>query len=141
MKAAIRYYTRSKKGNTKKIADFVSEKLNIPPIDVSVDLDKEVEVLFLINAMYAADVDAQIKDFLARNADKIGCVVNVNSAASGASTYKAVKRVCDKYGIKLSESEYHTVASWIFINKGRPNQADFERLSVFLSQFEVENNG
>ena len=64
MKIAIRYFTKSKKGNTEKIANFVSEKLGIPALDVTKPLEEEVDELLLINAMYAADIDKAIKDFL-----------------------------------------------------------------------------
>lgn len=135
MKNAIRYFTKSKKGNTKKIADFVSKKLNLEALDVSHNLEEKVDTLFLINAMYAANIDKEIKVFLGKNKDKIGVVVNINSAATGNSTYKVVKKACDSNGIKISDKEFHTVASWIFINKGRPNEEDFKKLDEFLSQF------
>ena len=51
MNVAIRYFTRSKKGNTKKLADAVSSAIGIDAIDVSVDLSEKVDRLFLINAM------------------------------------------------------------------------------------------
>ena len=132
MKLAIRYFTKSKKGNTEKIAKFVSEKLGIEALDVTNPLTEEVEQLLLINAMYAADVDKEIKSFLTNNKDFIKSIVNINSAASGASTFKAVKKVADKLGIPMSDKEFHTVASWIFINKGRPNEEDFKKLEEFL---------
>lgn len=132
MKLAIRYFTKSKKGNTEKIAKFVSEKLGIEALDVTNPLTEEVEQLLLINAMYAADVDKEIKNFLTNNKDFIKSIVNINSAASGASTFKAVKKVADKLGIPMSDKEFHTAASWIFINKGRPNEEDFKRLEEFL---------
>ena len=132
---AIRYFTKSKKGNTKKIADFVSAKLNVEALDVSNPLKEKVDTLFLINAMYAADIDKEVKQFLASNKENIGCLVNINSSASGSSTLKAVKKVCDKENIKVSEKEFHTVASWIFINKGRPNEEDFKKLEQFLESF------
>ena len=135
MEYAIRYYTKSKKGNTEKIARFVSEKLGIEALPVSVPLSEKAETLFLINAMYAADIDKNVKVFLESNKDNIGCLVNVNSAASGASTLKAVKKVATKHGIPVSEKEFHTVASWIFLNKGRPNEEDFKRLDSFLDGF------
>ena len=135
MKMAIRYFTKSKKGNTKKIADFVSNKLNIEALDVTNDLNEKAETLFLINAMYAANIDKEVKEFLEKNKENIGTVVNINSAASGSSTYKVVKKVCDANGISISDKEFHTVASWIFINKGRPNEEDFKMLDTFLSQF------
>lgn len=134
MKLAIRYFTKSKKGNTEKIATFVSEKLGVPALTVVAPLEEEVEQLILVNAMYAADIDKEVKAFLTENKDKIKCLINVNSAASGASTLKAVKKVADKLGIPVSDKEFHTVASWIFLNKGRPNADDFARLEAFLKE-------
>ena len=81
--------------------------------------------------MYAANIDKEVKEFLERNKDKIGEVVNMNTAASGASTWKAVKRVTDKLGIRLSDKEFHCAASWIFINKGLPSDADYARAKEF----------
>ncbi|MDY6429588.1 MAG: flavodoxin [Bacilli bacterium] len=137
MKIAIRYYTKSKKGNTEKIAKFIENKINVPALDVTHPLEEEVEQFLLVNAMYAADIDKEIKQFLRNNKDKIKTLININSAASGASTLKAVKKVCDKEGINVSEKEFHTVASWIFINKGRPNEEDFARLEAFLKEVVV----
>ena len=131
MTIAIRFFTRSKKGNTKKLADAVSAAIGVDAIDVSADLTEKVDRLFLINAMYAANIDKEVKEFLKRNKDKIGEVVNMNTAASGASTWKAVKRVTDKLGIQLSDKEFHCAASWIFINKGLPSDADYARAKEF----------
>lgn len=133
MKTAIRYFTKSKKGNTKKLADAVSGTLDIVALDVSRDLDEKVDRLFLINAMYAANIDKEVKEFLERNKDNIREVVNMNTAASGASTWKAVKKVTDELGIKLSEKEFHCAASWIFINKGLPTEEDFKRAGEFAA--------
>ena len=134
MKIAIRYFTKRKKGNTEKIAKFIEDKINVHAKDVSNPLEEEVEQLLLVNAMYAADIDKEIKEFLKANKDKIKLLININSSASGKSTLKAVQKVCDKENIKVSEKEFHTVASWIFINKGRPNEEDFARLETFLKE-------
>ena len=131
MKIAIRYFTKSKKGNTKKLADAVSVALGTEALDVSVDLTEKSDRLFLINAMYAANIDAEVKSILERNKDKIGEVVNMNTSASGASTWKAVKKATDELGINLCKEEFHCAASWIFINKGLPSEEDFLRASDF----------
>ena len=131
MNSAIRFFTRSKKGNTKKLAEAVYAAIGVPAEDVSVDLSEKVDRLFLINAMYAADIDKEVKAFLERNKDSIGEVVNMNTAASGASTWKAVKKETDRLGIKLSEKEFHCAASWIFINKGLPSETDFQEAKAF----------
>ena len=59
MKIAIRYFTKSKKGNTVKLANFISAKTNLPALDVTNNLEEEVDQLILVNAMYAADVDVE----------------------------------------------------------------------------------
>ena len=131
MDIAIRYYTKSKKGNTKKLADAVSKAIGVEALDVSSDLTEKADRLFLINAMYAANIDREVKEFLSKNKDKIGEVVNMNTAASGASTWKNVKKVTDELGIKLSDKEFHCAASWIFINKGLPTDDDLRRAGDF----------
>ncbi|MBP5428636.1 MAG: flavodoxin [Clostridia bacterium] len=136
MTKAIRYFTKSKKGNTKKLADAVSAALGVEAIDVSVDLTEKVDKLFLLNAMYAAQIDKQVVSFLERNKDNIGEIVNMNTAASGASTRKAVKRAADKFGIAVSEKEFHCAASWIFINKGLPSEDDLRRAGEFAASIE-----
>ena len=137
MKTEIRYFTKSKKGNTIKLANFISEKTGLKALDVTNSLEEDVDQLILVNAMYAADIDKEVKEFLEANASKIKCLINVNSSASGKSTIKAVKKVCDKLNIKVSDKEFHTAASWLFINKGRPNEADFNRLAEFIQTLNI----
>ena len=127
MNTAIRFFTKSKKGNTQKLASAVAEATGIEAVDVSVDLTEKVDRLILINAMYAASIDKEVKEFLTRNKANIGEIVNMNTSASGSSTWKAVKKVTDELGIALSEKEFHCAASWIFINKGLPSDDDYAR--------------
>lgn len=131
MTTAIRYFTKSKKGNTEKLAQTVSQEIGVDCIDVSVDLDSKVDRLFLINAMYAANIDKEVVSFLKRNKDKIGEIINMNTSATGASTFSAVKKVADELGIVLSDKEFHCSASWIFINRGLPSEEDFSRAKKF----------
>ena len=134
MNLCIRYFTKSKKGNTKKLSDFISNRINLEALDVSNNLVEEVNYLILVNALYANNIDKEVKVFLENNKDKIKNVVNVCSSASGKSTYKKVKKECDRLGINILEDEYHTRASWIFINKDRPNEDDFNRLAIFIDK-------
>ncbi len=134
MTIAIRYFTKSKKGNTKKLADAVSAALGIEAQDVSVDLSEKVDRLFLINAMYAANIDPEVKAFLQRNSAKIGEVVNLNTSASGKSTLPLVKAAAQAAGVAVSEREFHCAASWIFINKGLPTDDDFARAAAFAKE-------
>ena len=132
MSTAIRYFTQSKKGNTEKLANVVSKALNLEALDVSKDLEENVEKLILINAMYAADIDKEVKEFLTRNKDKIGEVINMNTSASGSSTWTNVKKVTDKLQIRLTHKEFHCAASWIFINKGLPTEDNYKEAENFV---------
>lgn len=132
MDIAIRYFTKSKKGNTEKLANIVSNALGVEAFDVSKDLDFTTDKLILINAMYAADIDKQVKDFLQRNRGSIGEIINMNTSASGSSTWKAVKKVTDSLSMRISDKEFHCAASWIFINKGLPNEDDYKRAVDFV---------
>lgn len=135
MRTAIRYFTKSKKGNTKKIADAVSKASGIPAKDVSVPLEEKADTVFLINAMYAATVDNEVKNFIAKNKDNIGTLVNINSSATGRSTLPAIKKEAEKCGVKLSDKEFHCKGSWIFLNKGRPNADDLKNAEDFVLSF------
>ena len=131
MKIAIRYYTKSKKGNTEKLAAQISKVTGERAVPVSTDLKEKVDRLFLVNAMYASNIDKEVKDFLSRNKDKIGEVVNFSTSCSGKSTWSLVKKVCDELQIPLSDKEFHCAASWIFINKGLPSEDDYQTARRF----------
>ncbi len=132
MNIAIRYFTKSKKGNTKKLADAISEALGIEALDVENELKEKVDVLFLVNAMYAADIDIEVKSFLEKNAANIGELVNLNTAATGRSTLPVIKKVAEAQGIKVSDKEFHCKGSWIFINKGFPSAENLQDAQNFV---------
>ena len=131
MKIAIRYFTKSKKGNTEKLANQISQATGEKALTVTSDLTEKVDRLFLVNAMYAANIDSEVKSFLARNKDKIGEVVNFSTSCSGKSTWSMVKKECDALQIPLSEKEFHCAASWIFINKNLPSEEDYQKAREF----------
>lgn len=131
MKIAIRYFTKSKKGNTEKLANQISQATGEKALTVTSDLTENVDRLFLVNAMYAANIDSEVKSFLARNKDKIGEVVNFSTSCSGKSTWSMVKKECDALQIPLSEKEFHCAASWIFINRNLPSEKDYQKARDF----------
>ena len=133
MTIAIRYFTKSKKGNTEKLASQISKATGEVALTVSTDLSEKVDRLFLVNAMYAANIDSEVRAFLVRNKDKIGEVVNFNTSCSGKSTWDLVKKVCDELSISLSEKEFHCAASWIFLNKGLPSEDDYAKARQFAA--------
>ncbi len=129
MKAAVRYYTKT--GNTKKLAEAIAEAIGVEAKPISEGLDEHVDALFLCNSVYAANIDKDVKYFVASNMENIGCVVNVSTAALINSTYGRMCDLCKALGVQISGSEFHCKGEFKFMHKGRPNEEDLENARQF----------
>ena len=133
MKIAIRYYTRS--GNTERLAKAIAEELGVTAEDVSVPLDEKTDVLFLGSSVYAGGVDKSVKEFIETNKENIGEIVNISTAALVRSTYKKVKKLAEKYGVKMAEEEFHCRGAFAIFHKGRPNEKDLDDVKAFAKKY------
>lgn len=129
MKIAIRYYTKT--GNTKKLAEAISQVVNVEAKTVDEPLTEDVDVLFLGSAVYAAGIDGKIKEFIKNIDVNVGEVVNFSSAALIESTYGQVKKEVEAKGIKMSENEFHCRGAFKFVHRGRPNEKDLKNVQEF----------
>ena len=132
MNIAIRYYTRS--GNTKKLADAISEALNIEAFDVSVPLSEKTDILFLGCSYYAFDVDPIVKDFIVNNKDNIGKIVCFGTSAMMKSMKKPVTKVAKTVGIAVSDEEFHCRGRFGKMHKNRPDADDLKDASEFAKK-------
>ena len=129
MKIAIRYYTKT--GNTKKLAEAISQVVNVEAKTVDEPLTEDVDILFLGSAVYAAGIDGKIKEFIKNIDVNVGEVVNFSSAALIESTYGQVKKEVEAKGIKMSENEFHCRGAFKFVHRGRPNEKDLKNVQEF----------
>ncbi|MBE6508386.1 MAG: flavodoxin [Methanobrevibacter sp.] len=129
MKIAIRYYTKT--GNTKKLADAISQVVDVEAKTVDKPLTEDVDILFLGSAVYAAGIDGKIKEFIKNIDVNVGEVVNFSSAALIESTYSQVKKEVEAKGIKMSENEFHCRGAFKFVHRGRPNEEDLKNAQEF----------
>ncbi len=129
MNVAIRYYTRS--GNTKKLAKEVAHVVGVKAESVSVPLREKVDILFLGCSYYAFDADIHVKEFILSNKDNIGMIVCIGTSAIMKSMYKTIKKVTDEAGVELAKDEFHCHGSFGPLHKGRPNEADLEKVRTF----------
>ncbi len=129
MKIAIRYYTKT--GNTKKLAEAISQVVNVEAKTVDEPLTEDVDVLFLGSAVYAAGIDGKVKEFIKNIDVNVGEVVNFSSAALIESTYSQVKKEVEAKGIKMSENEFHCRGAFKFVHRGRPNENDLKDVQEF----------
>ena len=132
MNIAIRYYTRS--GNTKKLADAISEALNIEAFDVSEPLSEKTDILFLGCSYYAFDVDPIVKDFIVNNKDNIGKIVCFGTSAMMKSMKKPVTKVAKTVGVTVSDEEFHCRGRFGKIHKNRPDADDLKDASDFAKK-------
>ena len=132
MKIAIRYYTKT--GNTKKLAEAVSQVVNAEAKTVDEPLSEDVDILFLGSAVYAAGIDEKIKEFIKSIDVNVGEVVNFSSAALIESTYKQVKKEVEARGMKMSEKEFHCRGAFKFVHRGRPNEKDLKDVQDFAKE-------
>ena len=132
MNIAIRYYTRS--GNTKKLADAISEAINIEAFDVSVPLSEKTDILFLGCSYYAFDVDPIVKDFIVNNKDNIGKIVCFGTSAMMKSMKKPVTKVAKTVGVTVSDEEFHCRGRFGKIHKNRPDADDLKDAAEFAKK-------
>lgn len=129
MKIAIRYYTKT--GNTKKMAEALSEAVGVEALTVDNPLTEDVDILFLGSAVYAAGVDAKVKEFIENINVNVGKIVNFSSAALIESTYKQVKKIAENNNITMAEEEFHCRGAFKLVHRGRPNNEDLRNLQEF----------
>ena len=129
MKIAIRYYTKT--GNTKKMAEALSEAVGVEALTVDNPLTEDVDILFLGSAVYAAGVDAKVKEFIENIDVNVGEIVNFSSAALIESTYKQVKKIAENNNLTMAEEEFHCRGAFKLVHRGRPNDNDLRNLQEF----------
>lgn len=129
MKIAIRYYTKT--GNTKKMAEALSETVGVEALTVDNPLTEDVDILFLGSAVYAAGVDAKVKEFIENIDVNVGKIVNFSSAALIESTYKQVKKIAENNNLTMAEEEFHCRGAFKLVHRGRPNNNDLRNLQEF----------
>ncbi len=138
MTVAVRYFSRT--GNTKKLAECVASAAGVEAKTVDTPLAEKTDILFLGSAVYAAGVDDSIKEFITKNRDKIGKIVNISTAALLPSTYKQVKKYAENEGVAVSEKEFHCRGAFAAMHKGRPNSDDLENARFFVKDVLESSN-
>ena len=132
MKVAVRYYTKT--GHTKQLAEAIAKAAGVEAKDVSVPLEEDVDILFLGSAVYATQLDAEIKKFINGIQVNVGKLVNFSSAAILSGTYKQVKSVAEAKGIKVADEEFFCKGAFKFVAKGRPNAKDLADAEKFAER-------
>lgn len=132
MKSEIRYYTQT--GNSKKLAEAIAAELGAEAKDITCPLEEKADILFLCNSVYWAGMNKAVKEFVKTNAEKIGSIVNVSTAALIESTYKQMKRLASEAGVTLCEQEFHCRGKFAALHKGHPDEEDLKAVRAFAKK-------
>lgn len=132
MKIAIRYYSRG--GNTKKIAEAISDAVGVDAKTVSEPLTEDVDILFLGSAPYAFGVDDEVKKFIDDISVSVGKVVNFSTSAVVKSTYKYVANLLASKGIPLAKEQFSCRGAFAVLHNGRPNAEDQKAAADFAKR-------
>ncbi len=133
MKYAIRYYSKS--GNTKRLADALSDYLNVPALDISHDLTEDVDVLFFGSGVYGSSLDPGVISFISNIGVRVGDFVNFSTSGIMESNYLLISDVLENTCISLSDCEFHCPGSFVGMNAGRPDDGDIQDFINFVKDF------
>ncbi len=133
MNIAVRYYTKT--GHTKKLAEAIAEAVGVKAETIDVPLADDVDILFLGSAVYATQLDTNVKNFISGISVNVGKIVNFSSAAILSGTHAQVKAAAQSKGIEVADEEFFCKGQFKFIAKGRPNADDCKAAADFAKKF------
>ncbi|MBF9017903.1 MULTISPECIES: flavodoxin family protein [unclassified Oceanispirochaeta] len=133
MKIAVRYFSRT--GNTEKLARAIGEQLNIDPQSVDIPLEDDVEILFLGSALYALNIDKQMKGFIeSLRGSSVKKVFVFSTTALLTSSYPVVSKNLQRSGIKCADEEFHCYGAFGALHKNRPDANDLKAIKKFANK-------
>lgn len=134
MKAKVVYFTKS--GNTKKIADAISEELNCTATTVSTPITEHIDTLFLGASVYNLGVDKSVLKFIDNLDPKlIGKAIVFSTSAIVDSGYSKLVQAFNNKNINVSEEHFHCKGSFLMMNKNHPNIDDENAAKKFARKF------
>ena len=129
MKVEVRYLSRG--GNTKRLADAIAAAVGVEARPVDAPMEGRADVVFLGASVYAGNPDKDAVTFVREHAKDIGKLVVFSTSASGKSTHMKLRAVAEDCGVTVSGAFFHCPGAFMFLHKGRPNDADCQNAAAF----------
>jgi flavodoxin len=131
----------SRKGSTKKVAEFIARGLGVSPTAVGPDTKIDhVDVLFVGGALYAGKMDAKLRSFLEKlTTEQVDKVVIFSTSAGGKTILNEVKSILEPKKIKVADESFHCKGAFLFLNTDRPNEEDLKKAEDFAKKAIKQN--
>lgn len=105
MNIALRYYSRS--GNTKKVADIISEEIAIRPYTIETPIDENIDKLFIGGAIYAGNFSKNLRNYIDTiPSDLVKKVYIFSTSGFNKNSNYKMKEEFIKKGIEVSEIDF-----------------------------------
>jgi flavodoxin len=129
MNIQVRYLSKS--GNTKKVAEAISEEVGVSAEPISKGISGDTDILFLGGAVYWAGVDNELKKFILNLDNSVKKVAIFSTASIVKSAYPEIKKLLEARNIKVFHEEFHCRGEFLKLHKERPNAEDLKLAKEF----------
>ncbi len=128
MKVAVRYCSKTKMGNTRRIAEAIASGANVQAVSIKdeKELNEKVDILFLGGAPYANIMAPELREYAKNlNPDMVGQVVLFTTSNWSRRTIFALKRIlrCKKIKVRSQYFYSHMTKT----EKNMPKAEEFGR--------------
>ena len=126
----------SRGGNTKKLADAIAKIAGVPAVSAEEFNASEVtDILYVGASIYAGTIDGKLRQFLAGlKPSQVKRVVVFGTSAGKKTALPEVKSILEPNGVVVSDDEFHCKGSFLFVNRGRPNEEDLKQAEAFVKR-------
>lgn len=110
MTIAVRYYSKTKAGNTKKLAVAIAEEVGVNAISVVDEpmLTEDVNILFLGGAPYANIMAPELREYAEKiDPSKVERIVLFSTSNWSRRTVNALKKILRGKGIKVDNDYFY----------------------------------
>ncbi len=131
----------SRGGNTKKIAGAVAKGAGVSAAPIEeFDTLQSSDILFVGASIYAGSIDGKLRKLLkGLQPSQVKSVAVFGTSAGNKSARQEIKSILEPKGITVLNEEFHCRGSFLFANRGRPNEEDMRQAEDFAKR--VCNDG
>lgn len=109
-KIAVRYCSKTKAGNTKRIAEAIADGIGVEPVSImdEPELTEQVDILFLGGAPYANIMAPELREYATKlTKDKVKEVYLFTTSNWSRRTVLALKKMLKEKNIKVNDRFFY----------------------------------
>ncbi len=126
----------SRGGNTKKLADSIAKGAGVSAVSMEhFNVSEAADILFVGASIYAGTIDGKLREFLAGlQPSQVKSVAVFGTSAGKKTALAEVKSILEPKGVSVLEDAFHCKGSFLFANRGRPNEEDLKQAEAFAGR-------